>query len=133
MTWEARVPSTTDETDGEGFTSPGDRAPKHVPRNCETCGQPFMARRWDVNKGQGRFCSRSCMARNRKPTYAGPRKPEEKLPTVQLGTLAIGDKFWIDNRPGSVVDKMLLFDAVRIRLGRRTDLWHRAVRVEPRP
>lgn len=34
-------------------------------RTCEDCAHDFIARRRDLKRGRGRFCSRSCAARNR--------------------------------------------------------------------
>lgn len=34
--------------------------PSWIPKECEKCGKPFMARRCHVVKGQGRVCSREC-------------------------------------------------------------------------
>jgi hypothetical protein len=33
-----------------------------VDRKCEWCRKPFQARKADVNRGWGRFCSKSCKA-----------------------------------------------------------------------
>lgn len=31
-------------------------------RNCERCGSAFIARKWDVDQGKGRYCSKPCAA-----------------------------------------------------------------------
>jgi hypothetical protein len=36
--------------------------PAMVDRKCEWCKKPFQARKADVNRGWGRFCSKSCKA-----------------------------------------------------------------------
>lgn len=58
------------------MTSPDPRNVKDVQRKCKNCGDPFMARSADVNRGWAKFCSKSCKAREqtRRTGYAGPRK-----------------------------------------------------------
>ncbi|KVQ87392.1 hypothetical protein WK09_19960 [Burkholderia ubonensis] len=36
--------------------------PRMVERKCESCQKTFLARAADVNRGWGRFCSKSCKA-----------------------------------------------------------------------
>ena len=36
--------------------------PKMVEVSCKWCKTPFMARKADVNRGWGKFCSKSCKA-----------------------------------------------------------------------
>ncbi|WP_124624203.1 hypothetical protein [Burkholderia cenocepacia] len=38
-------------------------APVMVERKCEWCRKPFQARKVDVKRGWGRFCSKSCKAK----------------------------------------------------------------------
>ena len=47
---------------------------KNVRRICKNCGDPFMARSADVNRGWANFCSKSCKAREQthRTEYAGP-------------------------------------------------------------
>lgn len=44
--------------------------PRTVARQCERCGKDFATYRWAVKKGQGRFCSNSCAARQHWSTNA---------------------------------------------------------------
>lgn len=36
--------------------------PHMTQRKCKNCGDPFMARTADVNRGWAKFCSKSCKA-----------------------------------------------------------------------
>ncbi len=40
--------------------------PSRIPRNCEHCGNQFLAVAGEVNHGRGRFCSRSCGSSKRR-------------------------------------------------------------------
>lgn len=39
---------------------------KRIPRTCEHCTSTFMALAWEVNRGNGRFCSRACFAESQR-------------------------------------------------------------------
>jgi hypothetical protein len=44
-----------------------------IERTCQQCGQTFQAQRYKVERGDGRFCSRSCSS-----TYAASQKHEQR-------------------------------------------------------
>lgn len=33
---------------------------RSIPRVCQTCSEPFLASKWEVSKGAGKFCSVTC-------------------------------------------------------------------------
>jgi len=43
---------------------------KRIPRKCEICGKPFLARPCDIKRGRGRFCSRQCSNVNLQAAFA---------------------------------------------------------------
>lgn len=47
---------------------------KNVQRKCKNCGDPFMARSADVNRGWANFCNKSCKAKKQTHDtgFAGP-------------------------------------------------------------
>lgn len=47
-----------------------------VPRVCESCGVPFFAYPYEVRRGVGRFCSRSCGKRKELAVQVLPRLAE---------------------------------------------------------
>lgn len=58
-------------------------ADRTIPRTCELCESPFIARAYDVRRGLGRFCSRTCSARNH-TKYARVTRQCETCNTVLL-------------------------------------------------
>jgi hypothetical protein len=58
-------------------------ANRTIPRICKHCGRDFLARKCDVNIGQGIYCSQACNAARRRTSP--PRQP--RLPAEE--------RFWI--------------------------------------
>lgn len=46
--------------------------------NCKCCKQPFEARQADVNRGWGKFCSKSCKAVKQVSTHGRNPKPKKR-------------------------------------------------------
>jgi hypothetical protein len=61
---------STAELPGNKITLCYTHAMAEIKRRCETCGDSFSAERRYVNRGHGRFCSRSCSASRKRKTTA---------------------------------------------------------------
>ena len=49
-----------------------------IDRSCERCGSAFVAKQSDVDKGNGRFCSRICHVKS-------PKRPKTQQACEQCG------------------------------------------------
>ncbi len=47
-----------------------------VDRTCKRCKAPFKARQADVNRGWGRFCSKSCKAIKQTEAFNSGKRPK---------------------------------------------------------
>jgi hypothetical protein len=64
--------SYREKKSGEGH--PGWKGGK-LQIGCKVCGKLFETRQWDIDRGNGKYCSRECMGADRKGHWTGPRSP----------------------------------------------------------
>ena len=61
-----------------------------VKRICAWCGKEFEVRQCIINRGEGKFCSRTCAITH---LHQGQRKPVKKKPCEYCGTLTSNKQF----------------------------------------
>lgn len=96
------------------------RKQKHsltVARTCEFCGAAFMAEAYFVKIGNARFCSRSCMARDRYKGHSITR------PCAQCGTPFTKDKNVVDAGNGRFCSRTCYALSQRVEAVDKRNYW----------
>lgn len=66
-----------------------------LPRTCEHCGSPFMARTRQLRIGKGRFCSKSCAASTRIDPFGVGQGPPRSLAVRFWAKVNKTDSCWL--------------------------------------